>query len=150
MINTMNIPKAYSEVYSFINALGLEYKEKIPNRIYEVIKEQRDKECVVTLHKDQEITQGMLSHEALALIAALNLQYWCTDNEEKQRLKQAYMLNTEKENEKYSYDNMFSHKGKSEDEEVENNLKENMQLIEYKEGIFKRIFKLIRRIFKRS
>lgn len=150
MINTMNIPKAYSEVYSFINALGLEYKEKIPNRIYEVIKEQRDKEYVVTLHKDQEIKQGMLSHEALALIAALNLQYWCTDNEEKQRLKQAYMLNTEKENEKYSYDNMFSHKGKSEDEEVENNLKENMQLIEYKEGIFKRIFKLIRRIFKRA
>ena len=30
MVSTVKIPRAYSEVYSFINTLGIEYKEKIP------------------------------------------------------------------------------------------------------------------------
>lgn len=87
MVNTVKIPRAYSEVYSFLNTLGSEYIYKIPEEIYNTVKENRDKEYNPVYQKEQTLKEGMLSIEALSLIAALNLQYWCSD-EEKKELKE--------------------------------------------------------------
>lgn len=38
MINSAKIPRAYSEVYSFLNVLGNYYINKIPDAIYDTIK----------------------------------------------------------------------------------------------------------------
>ena len=92
MVSTVKIPRAYSEVYSFINTLGIEYKEKIPNKVYDTIRDNRDKEYNPIYKKEQTIQEGILSYEALCLLSALNLQYWCNDNEEKNILKQKYIL----------------------------------------------------------
>ena len=116
MINTMKTPQAYAEVYCFINSLGDKYKSKIPISVYNVIESNRDKNYNIEINANQEISQGMLSHEALALISALNLQYWCTSEEEKNELKQKYKENNEKEKEKYSYDNLFKNNNKTIDE----------------------------------
>ena len=43
MINTANLARAYSEVYEFINVLGNEYKNKIPEKLYLKIETKRDK-----------------------------------------------------------------------------------------------------------
>ena len=145
MINIVKIPRAYSEVYSFINTLGMEYIEKIPNKIYNTIKDNRDKEYNPVFKKEQTLKEGLLSHEALCLLSALNLQYWCNDNEEKNLLKQKYIENTKKEQEKYSYDNLFKNKSKI----VENisNEQEHTEMIKYKESIFLRIKNWFKRIF---
>lgn len=145
MVSTVKIPKAYSEVYSFINTLGIEYIEKIPNKIYNTIRDNRDKEYNPIYKKEQTIKEGILSYEALCLLSALNLQYWCNDNEEKNLLKQKYIDNTKKEQEKYSYDNLFENKSK-----VANNIseeQENIAMIEYKESIFTKIKKWFKRTF---
>ena len=42
MVNTVKIPRAYSEVYSFLNTLGSEYIYKIPEEIYNTVKENRE------------------------------------------------------------------------------------------------------------
>lgn len=146
MVNTVKIPRAYSEVYSFINTLGIEYIEKIPNKVYDTIKENRDKEYNPIYKKEQTLQEGILSHEALCLLSALNLQYWCNDNEEKNILKQKYIENTKKEQEKYSYDNLFKNKSKT----VENisNEQEHTEMIEYKESIFTRIKNWFKRTFQ--
>ena len=145
MVSTVKIPKAYSEVYSFINTLGIEYIEKIPNKIYNTIRDNRDKEYNPIYKKEQTIKEGILSYEALCLLSALNLQYWCNDNEEKSLLKQKYIENTKKEQEKYSYDNLFKNKSKI----AENISKEqeNTAMIEYKESIFTKIKKWFKRTF---
>lgn len=145
MINIVKIPRAYSEVHSFINTLGMEYIEKIPNKIYNTIKDNRDKEYNPVFKKEQTLKEGLLSHEALCLLSALNLQYWCNDNEEKNLLKQKYIENTKKEQEKYSYDNLFKNKSKI----VENisNEQEHTEMIKYKESIFLRIKNWFKRIF---
>ena len=107
MINIANTNKAYSEVYSFLNTLGDEYISKIPNKIYLVIEENRDKTYNPEYLIDQEVTTKTFSKEALALIAALNLQYFCEDKEVKKKLNESYLRNTEIEKEKYSVDNLF-------------------------------------------
>lgn len=146
MISTVKIPRAYSEVYGLLNALGIEYIEKIPNNIYNTIRDSRDKDYNPIYKKEQILQEGMMSHEALCLISALNLQYWCNDNEEKNTLKQKYIENTKKEQESYSYDNLF----KTTQPKVDENLSdksEHTQMIEYKESIFTKIMNWFKRTF---
>jgi len=147
MVNTVKIPRAYSEVYSFLNTLGSEYIYKIPEEIYNTVKENRDKEYNPVYQKEQTLKEGMLSIEALSLIAALNLQYWCSD-EEKKELKEKYLENTKNEQKKYSYDNLFKNK-KVISKPIEKIVTEEVALVEYKESILKRICNKILSIFKR-
>ena len=86
----------YSEVYSFINALGNEYKNRIPKEIFKTIEEQRDKGYTPVFHADQKLKDGQLSEMSLALVSMLNLSYWCSDNLKKKELLQAYMKNDKK------------------------------------------------------
>ena len=149
MISSVQLPKAYSEVYSFINALGDSYIAKIPTSIYNTIKENRDINYNPKFDANQKITKDMISQEGLSLIAALNLQYWCEDENEKINLKQTYVNNTKQEDEKYSYDNLFKHK-KNETIEVtdeQESIPKETSLVEYKESLFVKIINKIKNIF---
>lgn len=153
MINSAKIPTAYSEVYSFINALGIDFINKIPVKLYNTIKENRNVNYNPKFEASQKITNSMISQEALSLIAALNLQYWCNNETEKQELKQVYIENTRREEEKYSYENLFKNREKS--QLLNNNIidstsqpiSEKLSLTEYKESIFKRIINKIKKFF---
>lgn len=126
------MPKAYSEVYEFINLLGTVYINKIPTKIYNIIKNNRDMNYMPKLCKEQKIEKGTLSKEALTLISALNLQYWC-EPKEKIELKEKYIQNTKLEEQKYSYEKLFKNK---------KNTQENVAIVPIKkENIFKRILK---------
>ena len=143
MINTANLARAYSEVYEFINVLGNEYKNKIPEKLYLKIETKRDKTYIPKYDINQE--NANFSNEALSLISAINLQYWCEDSEEKERLKKVYTDNTQKEEQKYSYENMFKNENKT--EKIQN---ENTQIIEYKkESLLQKILNKIKSIFKK-
>ena len=100
MINYSILPKAYSEVYAFIEALGIDYKRKIPKKVYNNIDKLRDKNYNPKYHKDQSLSLDIISKEALALIAALNLKYWCYNEEKRNELKKQYVENYKKEQEK--------------------------------------------------
>ena len=142
MIRTINISKAYSEVYAFINALGNDYIDKIPITIYNEIKHNRDPNYNPKFEANQTIKSGDISQEALSLISALNLQYWCNDIQEKNELKKVYLENTKKENEKYNYNNLFKNR-----EQVDNNTKTEMLIC--KESILTKIKNWFKKIFKR-
>lgn len=141
MINTANMAKAYSEVYAFLNVAGDEYINKIPIKIYTAIKNNRDFNYNPVYKSNQIMTKEIISKEALSLIAGLNLQYWCEDEEEKKRLKQCYIENGRKEQEKYSYENLFKKEQDKEEKVIEN----ETALIEY-EGKSSIFLKLIKRM----
>lgn len=150
MVNTAKFSRAYSEVYSFMNALGSNYINKIPASVYNSIKDNRDIDYKPQFDKDQNITDGMISKEGLALIAALNLQYWCDDETEKKELKQIYIDNAKQEKEKYSYDNIFNNNNNETirtSNEEENKIEESTSLIEYKESIFRKLINRIKDFF---
>ena len=148
MINITNVRKAYSEVYEFINTLGNEYKNKIPEELYIKLKEQRDKNYTPQYDINQENVN--FSNEALSLISAINLQYWCDDSEEKERLKRVYTNNTQKEEQKYSYDNLFKKPPAKTDEIIEQEC-DQTQLIEYnQENIFTKLMNKLKSIFDKT
>ncbi len=68
------------------------------------------------------MTRDNISREALSLIAALNLQYWCEDEEEKNILKQIYIENGKRNQEKYKYENLFKKENMNEIQTKEMNL----------------------------
>ena len=138
--------QAYSEIDEFLGLLSEEQRNEIPKKLRDFFKEEKDKDYVKNINPNIPIKDQNLKEETLAIIALLNLQYWCKDEEEKKRLQAIYAQNEKKYQDmlykKYNPNDIF----KKKDETVtENNIKqeENMQIIEYKESIFKRIINKI-------
>ena len=144
----MNIEtrQAYSEIDEFLGLLSEEQRNEIPKKLRDFFKEEKDQEYFKNIDKDIPIKDQNLKEETLAIIALLNLQYWCKDEEEKKRLQEIYAQN-EKEYqdmlyEKYNPNDIFK---KKEETTIENNnkIKEKMQMVEYKDPVFKRIINKI-------
>ena len=138
--------QAYAEIDEFLELLSEKQKNEIPKKLREFFKEEKDKDYFKIIDKDIPIKDQNLKEETLAIIALLNLQYWCKDKEEKKRLQEIYAQNEKKYQdmlyEKYNPNDIFKKKEKAPiDENIK--AKENMQMIEYKESIFKRIINKI-------
>ena len=138
--------QAYSEIDEFLGLLSEEQRNEIPKKLRDFFKEEKDQEYFKNIDKDIPIKDQNLKEETLAIIALLNLQYWCKDEEEKKRLQEIYAQN-EKEYqdilyEKYNPNDIFK---KKEGTTIENNneMKEKMQMVEYKDSVFKRIINKI-------
>ena len=93
---TSQIRKAYSEVDELIDLFTEKEKQKIPQEVREFIKKEKDKEYVKNINPDIPIKDQGLKQETLEIIAYLNLEYICEDDEEKARLKRVYKQNEEK------------------------------------------------------
>ena len=92
-INTRN---AYAEVDNFIECLDLYHKNKVPDDIREYFKKEKNKNYNKMIDINQPIKNQNLMDETLAIIAMLNLKYWCDDEEEKKRLMTIYSENEKK------------------------------------------------------
>lgn len=106
-INTRN---AYAEVDNFIECLDLYHKNKVPGDIREYFKKEKSKNYNKMIDINQPIKNQNLMDETLAIIAMLNLKYWC-DDEEKKRLINIYLENERKIHdelkEKYDIERVF-------------------------------------------
>ena len=143
---SLNTRQAYSEVAEFLSLLSDEQRNKIPEKLREFFKREKDKEYVKNINTSIPIKDQKLKEETLAIIALLNLQYWCKDEEEKKRLQAIYAQN-EQEYQKMLYE-VYNPKDifkKKEETIIENNneIKKDMQLVKYKEPIFKKIINKI-------
>lgn len=143
--------QAYSELDEFLDLLSSEQKNQIPLKLREFFKREKDPNYVKNINLNEPIKNQNLKEETLALIALLNLQYWCKDEQEKERLKKVYIKNEkeyqEKLREEYNPDDIFKKKtsiAQKEQEKIKNN-----QIIEYKDSLIKRIINKIKNIFFR-
>ena len=144
-----NRRQAYTEIVNFIELLDEYNRNKIPKKLMEFFKVEKDNNYTKVIDPKIPIKEQNLKKETLALIAMLNLQYWCEDEKEKQRLKKIYANNEIKYQEelrdKYNPDDLFKTKQKN----IENNHSQQTATIEYKElSIFQRIKEFIKNIFK--
>lgn len=146
---SVNTRQAYTEIDNFIELLDEYNKNKVPKRLREFFKREKDNTYTKVIDPNIPIKEQNLKEETLALIAMLNLQYWCEDEEEKRRLKKIYSDNEKKYQEqlreKYNPEDIFKNK-KEQNYEV---VQENIAMVEYKkDNIFVRLKNLIRNIFK--
>lgn len=143
---SINTRQAYSEVDEFLGLVTEEEKNQIPKKLRNFFREERD----INYHKNIDpsipIKEQNLKEETLSIIALLMLQYWYKDEDKKQRLLEILDENERKYQEelreKYNPDNIFKNK-KDTTSEIEKDNSEDfsakMQIVEYKEPIFKRI-----------
>lgn len=141
--------QAYSEVDEFLELLSDEQINKIPRKLREFFKEEKDQNYKKGIHPEYPIKNQDLKEETLGIIALLNLQYWCENENEKQRLKQVYAKNEEKYQkvlqEKYNVDNLFKKHSSSPKEEY--TITNEVSMVEYKESILKKFVNKIKNIF---
>lgn len=161
----MNDKIIYAEVYSILNMLGESYIKKIPTKLYNLIKDNKDNEFKPKFNSLEEITKQNCSIEAISMIASIHYSYWCENSEEKDSLKQLFEKNfIEKEkikNEQFSYENLFKNANKHKDwnnqstenkestkntENTENTVSTDIVEVK-KERFWHKIFKFIKNIF---
>ena len=143
--------QAYSEIDEFIGLLTDVQKEKIPVKLRELFKKEKDPNYIKCIDPNEPIKNQNLKEETLALIALLNLKYWCEDEQEKERLRNVYSQNEkiyqEVLREKYNPEDIF--KSKIINEESKQEKVDVTQITKYKENFIKRIINRIKNLFRK-
>jgi len=85
--------QAYSEVDEFLELLPDYERNKIPERLRDFFKNEKDIYYMKKIDPNISIKEQALKEETLAIIAFLTLKYWCKDEEEKKMLMEIYEKN---------------------------------------------------------
>ena len=141
-----NRNNAYTEVYTILQYLNEEEYNKIPPEIVDAIRLNRNVEYEYTLNNELDLEKQPMLPETKAILFNLFRDYLATP-EQKNKIIQ--MQNEERQKNElrkqqlYS-SNVFENRQK---ENVYNPNKETMQIVKYKENIFKRILDKIKKFF---
>ena len=148
-----NLSKAYTEVLLILSYMEQKYIDMISKKLLELFNEEKDKNYQPNINPNISLAEQNLQRKTLALLAMLNLNYWCKDENEKKELLKMYSENDKKieaeMRERYNPDNLFKKKEKV---EQNNDIKqEKTELIEYKQkNIFRKILDRIKTFFRKS
>ena len=141
-----NHNNAYTEVYAILQYLNEEEYNKIPPEIVDAIRLNRNVEYEYTLNNKLDLEKQEMLPETKAILFNLFRDYLATP-EQKNKIIQ--MQNEERQKNElrkqqlYS-SNVFENRQK---ENVYNPNIETMQIVKYKENIFKRILDKIKKFF---
>lgn len=148
MNNNMKI--AYAEVNQILDLLGNEYKNKIPEKIRNLFYEKEDKNYKINISSEKELRNSNISKTALTIISILNLKYWVTNKEEKQKLEDRYKENDKIFNEKiniYKKENWLKQRNETIKEEV---VEETSLINIQEEGFLLKIKNFLKKIFNKK
>ena len=107
---------AYVEVLEVLNNMESKYVKKIPSKLIEFFERNASREYIFHLDSKVPFEEQVLKDTTLNILAMINYNYWCEDEEHKR-----YLLNKYNENEikyqemlieKYSRDNLFKREDK--------------------------------------
>ena len=153
----------FSEIDAFLKIVGDTYKNKIPNKLIKLIQEQKSTEYNPQYNPEIPIEEQNLKKETLAMIALLDLNYWCETDQEKDELKTilAENENLEKKElmEKYNPNNIFKNSSFSEqayskefiaDNETKNNLPVDVSLSPWYSNIIRKIREFFSKFAKKN
>lgn len=146
MINQKIMPKVYKEVFEIIKHLSEEDFNKIPKEVIETLHVNMDKEYEVNINFEDLKNQKTM-YETKVLLAILFRDYLATEKQkEKIMAKERYdeQVYQEEMREKYNLENFFKKQQSSLDK---NNIKKEINLIEYKANIFQKIWSFIKGVF---
>ena len=93
MENIDNEKIAYAEIDNFIELLSENDKNKIPQKLRDFFKQEKDQNYSKKINPKIDIAKQNLQKETLSIIALLNLKYLCDDKDELDRLKKIYKSN---------------------------------------------------------
>lgn len=148
---------AMSETLHYLKGINKKDLDKIPNKFIQFLNDNCLKDYECNFDYTKPLKELDISNEARGLIAMICLNYWCENEEQKERFKKHLNDNELKYEEelrkKYNSDNIFNKKPKYVKEGVkESNIKEeNIAMVEYVDRKwYQKIFAKILNIFRRK
>ena len=150
---TVKTKEAYSEVLEILKYIPKIYTEKIPIEVLQVFEQEKSKEYMPQINEKVLPSKDNLKNETLEIIAMLNYNYWCENEEQKNKLYKMYSENEkikeEELKEKYDINKKFEER-KKEIQRKEFETANSTELIEYRESYFKKIINKIKDFFKKN
>lgn len=134
--------EAYVEVLEILKHMDPKYVEKVPTKLRAFLKKNAAKEYKFKLDKNIPFEEQILKQSTISILAMINYNYWCEDEEHKK-----YLLNKYNENEikyqkklmeKYSKENLF----KKDDNNYTENVPQKYEGIKWYQKILDYIKKL--------
>ena len=141
-----NRKNAYIEVYTILQDLNEEEYNKIPPEVIETIKENSNEEYEYFLDDELELKDQPMLPETKAILFNLFRDYLANPEQKSKIIRmqnEARQKNELKKQQMYNTD-LFANKPKK--NATENN-NETIQIVEYKESIFKSILNKIKSFF---
>ena len=141
-----NRKNAYVEVYTILQELDKEEYSKIPPEVIETIEANGNEEYEYELDDELELKDQPMLPETKAILFNLFRDYLATSE---QRAKIRRMQNEARQKNELKKQQMYNSDifvNKSKENLTENN-NETMQIVEYKENIFRRILNKIKSLF---
>ena len=144
-----NYPKAYTQVLEILKYMPTDDVNKIPKELIETLKNKKDNNYTFTIDEDQDFSKLKILNETEAIMVNIFRDYWSSPEQyAKIRAKQQYDMQIieEEKKKKYNVDNIFKDRKETNIEYTNN----NVQMIEYKESILKRIITKIKNLFTKK
>ncbi len=142
---------AYAEIDEILNLLEKQYREKVPEKVRIFLKEEKMPDYTPTIDVNIPLIQQNLKRETIVLLAILNINYWCENEDEKQFFLNELAKNEEEKKklkEKYNPDNLFKNK---QEKLIDESMQTGQELIEYKETNFiSKLLKKIKQLFRKN
>ena len=141
-----NRKNAYAEVYTILQELNEEEYNKIPPEVIKTIEANRNEEYEYELDDELDLKDQPMLPETKAILFNLFRDYLATSE---QRAKIRRMQNEARQKNELKKQQMYNSDifvNKSKENLTENN-NETMQIVEYKENIFRRILNKIKSLF---
>lgn len=141
-----NRKNAYAEVYTILQELNEKEYNKIPPEVIKTIEANRNEEYEYELDDELELKDQPMLSETKAILFNLFRDYLATPEQKAKIIRmqnEARQKNELKKQQMYNAD-IFANKPKK---NLAENSNETMQIVEYKESIFKRILNKIKSFF---
>ncbi len=136
--------EAYVEVLEILKHMDSKFVKKIPTKLIEFFKEKASKEYKFRIDDTIPFEEQNLKNDTINILAMLNYNYWCEDEEHKKYLLNKYNENEiryqEKLMEKYSRENLFK---------VENQSVNSVPQVYKEASWYDKILSFIKKIFNK-
>lgn len=138
---------AYTEVYKILNLIGKEYKDKIPNKLLQIIADEMDKDYKPIIDVKKTLKEQNIRQRTWDILGMIKLNYWCESENEKKEFLRKISENDKRRKEelreKYNPDNIFKNANTEK-------VKEEVALVEVKEDKwYSRLFGFFRKLFRK-
>ncbi len=113
---SQSLMEAYAEVDSIIDSMEEQYINEIPEKLRKMFKDNKASNYSKVIFDDIPLEKQNLKEETLTILAILNYQYWCKDENKKKELLKLYSENEKKYQEqmsqKFNYEDLFANSKK--------------------------------------
>lgn len=137
----------YKDVYTIIEMMDSEMREKINEKFIDFLKENQNQEFVGTINRKIPIKDQELREDIKIMLSLIYINYFCTE----EKKKEIMIIEDNNINDFYNRDIFEKRKEnllKQETEVQEDNT--TVALVEYKDNFMKQIFRKIRNLLFRK